>query len=54
MDYDDDCFTANKGDESDKNSSDNDSDSGASDDEVYTWPHKHRALNLLHDMAYCK
>ena len=52
---DDDCFASNEGDESDTDTSDNDSGSGYSDDEVYTdHPTKHRALNSLQDMAYYK
>ena len=33
--WDDDCFTDNKGDQSDTNTSDKNSDSGDSDDKVY-------------------
>ena len=47
---DDDCFEDNKGDESDTDTSDNGSDGGDSDDEVYTWPPK----TSLYDMAHCK
>ena len=36
VETDDDCFAGNEGDESITNTSDNDSDSGDSDDEVYT------------------
>ena len=36
IELDDDCFAGNKGDEPDTSTSDNDSDSGHSDDEVYT------------------
>ena len=38
IESDDDCFAGNEGDESDKDTSDIDSDSGDSDNEVYTWP----------------
>ena len=37
IESDDDCFAGNEVDEFDTNTSDNDSDNGDSNDEVYTW-----------------
>ena len=42
-----DCFVGNEGDESDTDTSDNDSGSGHSDDEVYTWPPKALSFELV-------
>ena len=54
IESDDDCFQGNEGYESDTDIFVNDSDSGDSDDEVYTWsPYtwQHRILKWLHDMT---
>ena len=54
IESDDDCFQDNEGNESDIYIFVNDSDSGDSEDEVYTWsPYtwQHRILKSLHDMT---
>ena len=49
-----DCFAGNGGHESDTDTSDKNSDSGDVTMKYTPGQPKHRALNSLHDMAYCK
>ena len=44
---DDDCFAGNEGHESDTDTSNNDSDIGGSDDEVYNWLPKASSFELV-------